>query len=393
MYDIIPLSVPSIKGNEWLYVKECLDTEWVSSTGKYVDRFEEEICKATGAKYAIACVNGTSALQISLKIVGVEPEDEVIVPTIAFIAPINAVKYISAVPIFMDSDEYYNMSVEKVSDFIENETFYKNGYTFNKKSGRKISAIIPVHVFGNAVRMDELFELCRKYNIKIVEDASESLGTIYTEGDFKGSHTGTIGDIGCLSFNGNKIVTCGGGGMILTNNEKYALYAKYLTTQAKDDEVRYIHHEVGYNFRLTNVQAAIGVAQLEELYNYLKIKEANYLKYKNEIDKIDGLFLNDTPSYARNNKWMYALQIDKEIYGINREEVMSYLAENKIQTRPVWYLNHLQKPYRNFQNYKIEKALQLLDKTLNIPCSVNLTDDQIDFIIDHLKNWKNYIIT
>jgi len=381
----IPLSVPSIHGNEWKYIKECLDTEWVSSTGKYVNMFENKIAEYTGAKYAIACVNGTAALHISLLIAGVKPEDEVIVPTLTFISPINVVRYCNAYPVFMDADDFYNIDVKKTIQFIKEETIFKDGFTYNKKINRKISAIIPVHIFGNAVDMEKLVTICKERNIKIIEDASESLGTVYSKGKFADMHTGTIGTLGCLSFNGNKIITTGGGGIILTDNEDYVVRAKYLTTQAKDDEVHYIHNEIGYNYRLTNIQAALGFAQLEQLPGYLKIKKKNYRSYKQEIDKIPGLHLAETPDYAENNYWMYSLQIDKEIYGKNIESLMQFLTENKIQSRPVWHLNHLQKPYKDCQNYKIEKAIELLEKTLNIPCSVNLYDKEIKKIIGILR--------
>lgn len=406
MSDIIPLSIPSIQGNEWKYVRECLDTGWISSAGKYVELFEKKTAEYTGAKYAIACVNGTSALHISLILAGVKLNDEVLVPAITFIAPINAVNYCKAYPVFMDADKYYNLDTRKTIEFIRNETklvndessiesigqknqklkITNNGaqITVNKKTGRKISAIIPVHVFGNAVWLDELYGVCKERNIKIIEDASESIGTKYIKGNFSTKHTGTIGELGCLSFNGNKIITTGGGGMILTDNEEYAKRAKYLTTQAKDDEVRYIHSEIGYNYRLTNIQAALGVAQLEQLPNYLKLKKKNYEFYKKNIDQIPGLHLSEVPEYAENNYWMYALQIDKNVYKKDREELMSYLSGQKIQTRPVWYLNHFQKPYKDCQNYKIEKALELLEKTLNIPCSVNLTKQDINRILEVL---------
>ena len=381
----IPLSVPSIKGNEWKYIKECLDTEWVSSAGKYVDLFEQKITEYTGAKYAIACVNGTAALHISLLIAGVKPNDEVIVPTLTFISPINVVRYCNAYPVFMDADDFYNIDIEKTIQFIEEETIFKDGFNYNRKTKRKIPAIIPVHIFGNAVDMEKLVPICKERNIKIVEDATESLGTVYTKGKFVGKHTGTIGELGCLSFNGNKIITTGGGGMIITDNEEYAHKAKYLTTQAKDDTVRYVHNEIGYNYRLTNIQAALGVAQLEKLPEYLEIKKKNYMIYKKEIDKIKGLHIDETPDYADNNYWMYSLQIDKEIYGKDRKELMQHLTENKIQTRPVWYLNHLQKPYKDCQSYKIEKAFELLEKTLNIPCSVNLNNNKVFGIINIMK--------
>lgn len=389
----IPLSVPSFKGNEWIYVKDCLDTEWVSSAGKYVDQFEHKISEYTKTKYAVACVNGTSALHISLLLLNVKPEDEVIVPTITFIAPVNAVRYCGAYPVFMDSDNFYNIDTEKAIDFILNQTEIRsikcNGtesaFSFNKKTGRKISAIIPVHIFGNAVYLDELYKLCKERNIKIIEDATESLGTWYNRGIFKGKHTGTIGDLGCLSFNGNKIITTGGGGMILTDDEKLATRAKYLTTQAKDDDDRFIHNAVGYNYRLTNMLAALGLAQLEQLEKYLKIKKENYNYYKKQIDSIEGLYLAEVPDYADNNHWMYALRIDEISYGKGRDELMTFLHKNKIQTRPVWYLNHLQKEYIKYQAYYIENAQMLLNNTLNIPCSVNLNNDNIDWIIGKLN--------
>jgi len=383
---MIPLSVPSIKGNEWTYIKQCLDSEWVSSAGQYVDRFESEVSKFTGSRYAIACVNGTSALQVALRLVGVESNDEVIVPTLTFIAPVNAIRYLSAFPVFMDCDDYYNIDVDKTLEFIEKQTSFVDGYTRNKTTDRRISAIIPVHVFGNAVAADALVAKCKERNIKVVEDATESLGTFYKQGIFTGRHTGTIGSIGCLSFNGNKIITTGGGGMILTDNSAFAEMAKYLTTQAKDDEIRYIHNEVGYNFRLTNIQAAMGVAQMERLPDYLKNKKENFQKYKKGIETIPGLSLASSPPYADNNLWMYALRIEKDVYGKDREQLMAHLLQNGVQSRPIWQLNHVQKPYKSSQNYKIEKAFVLLEKTLNIPCSVSMSSDQIEFILRKLSD-------
>ncbi len=385
---MIPISVPHLAGNEWQYVKECLDTEWVSSVGKYVDKFEDDICKFTGARYAVACVNGTAAIHVALLVADVKCNDEVIVPTVTFIASVNAARYVGADPIFMDCDSFYNIDVAKTVEFIEKETIFRNGDTFNKLTNKRISAIIPVHVYGNAVEMEKLIAVCRMRNIKIVEDAAESIGTYYLGGELENHYTGTIGDIGCFSFNGNKIITTGGGGMIVTHNDKYAKQAKYFTTQAKDDDIRYIHHEIGYNYRLTNIQAALGVAQLEKLPEFINIKKRNYQFYKEEIDKISGLRLADTPPYASSNYWYYCLQIDKEKYGKDREQLMAYLAEHKIQTRPIWQLNHLQRPYTNCQSYKIEKAYEMLEKTLNIPCSVNLTDEQIRGILHILRRGR-----
>jgi len=381
----IPLSVPSLKGNEWEYVKECLDTDWVSSAGKYVDLFEQNITEYTGSKYAIACVNGTSALQVSLRLAGVQPGDEVIVPTLTFISPINSITYLGATPVFMDADEYYTIDTEKTIEFIKNETVFINGFTYNKNTNNKITAIIPVHIWGNACRLEALIELCNERNICIVEDACESLGTFYNTRKYKGKHTGTIGKLGCLSFNGNKIITTGGGGMILTNDESLAEKTKYLTTQAKDDPIRYVHDEIGYNFRLTNIQAALGVAQLEQLPEILKRKKEIYNFYQSTIENIEGLSLSKVPDYADSNHWLNLLQIDNKVYNEDREVLMKRLEENDIQTRPVWKLNHEQKPYKDCQYYKIEKAEKLVKNSLCLPSSSNLSNENLNKIVSVLN--------
>jgi len=380
----IPLSVPSLNGNELQYVKECIDTEWVSSAGKYVNLFEKNIAEYTGSKFAVACVNGTAAIQVSLRLAGVEPGDEVIVSALTFIASVNAITYNNAKPVFMDADNYYNIDSEKTIEFIKNETVFKNGFTYNNKTNNKITAISPVHVWGNACRFDALIELCNERNIFIVEDACESIGTFYNAGKYKGKHTGTIGKLGCLSFNGNKIITTGGGGMILTDDKILAEKAKYLTTQAKDDPVRYIHNEVGYNFRLTNIQAALGVAQLEQLPAIIKRKKEIYDFYQSTIENIEGLSLSKVPDYADNNHWMNLLQIDTDIYRKDRKELMKRLEENGIQTRPVWKLNHEQKPYKDCQYYKIENAKKLAENSLCLPSSTNLTNEDLKRIVESL---------
>ena len=382
----IPLSAPSFKGKEWQYVKETLDTEWVSSAGKYVDLFEEEIAKYTGSKYAIACVNGTSALQVSYRLAGVVAGDEVIVPTLTFIAPINAVLYNGATPVFMDADAYYNIDEEKTIRFIKEETIFKDGFSFNKKTKARISAITPVHVWGNAAWLDDLIPLCKERNIAVVEDASESLGTVYIDGDNSGKHTGTLGRIGCLSFNGNKIITSAGGGMILTDDVNLAEKAKYLTTQAKDDSVKFIHDEMGYNFRLTNIQAALGLAQLEQLPDIIKQKQKIHKKYIEKIEAIDGLSMARAPDYAQNNHWLNVMQIESENFGETPEQLMNRLDENNIQTRPVWALNHLQKIYRNCQIYNINKGEELIRKSLCLPSSSNLLIEDINKISNII--WK-----
>ena len=381
----IPLSVPSLNGNELQYVKECIDTEWVSSAGKYVDLFEQKIAEYTGSKYAIACVNGTAAIQVSLRLAGVGAGDEVIVSTLTFIASVNAITYNNATPIFMDADKYYNLDSEKTIEFIKNETVFKNGFTYNKKTNNKIAAIIPVHVWGNACWLDELVELCNKQNIAIVEDAAESLGTFYNAGKYKGKHAGTIGKLGCLSFNGNKIITTGGGGMILTDVKTLEEKAKYLSTQAKDDPIRYIHDEVGYNFRLTNIQAALGVAQLEQLPAILKRKKEIYDFYQSKIENIEGLSLSKVPDYADNNHWLNLLKIDSKVYNQDREVLMKRLEGNGIQTRPVWKLNHEQKPYKDYQHFKVEKAKELVKNSLCLPSSANLSNENLNKIVSVLN--------
>tara|TARA_B100002019_G_scaffold241357_1_gene217312 strand:+ start:349 stop:1533 length:1185 start_codon:yes stop_codon:yes gene_type:complete len=381
----LPLSVPCLSGNEMQYVEECIKTEWVSSAGKFVDLFEEKVAEFTGSKYAVACVNGTSALQVSLRLAGVSENDEVIVPTITFIAPVNAIIYNNARPIFMDSDDFYNIDSQKTCDFINNETVFKKGSTFNKKTGRRISGIIPVHVWGNACNLEKLYQLCKERNIAIVEDASESLGSYYINDTFKNKFTGTIGKIGCISFNGNKIITSGGGGIILLDDEKLYGRAKYLTTQAKNDPIYFVHDEIGYNFRLTNVQAAIGLAQLEQLPRFLKVKKDINKGYKALIKNNENFRIANTPSYSQNNHWLNILQIRNVSEKMNVDKLMHSLEEKGIQTRPVWKLNHLQAPFKSCQSYKIKKAINLINSSLCLPSSVNLNNDDLLRIVESLN--------
>ena len=373
---MIPLSAPSLKGNEWKYVKECLETEWVSSVGTYVDTFEKNVADYLGARCAVACVNGTSALHISLLLAEVQPHDEVIVPTVTFIAPVNAVKYIGAEPLFMDCDDYCTLDIDKTKEFLETHCVVRKGVTINKKTNRRIAAAIPVHVFGVPVDMDPLLELADRYNIKIIEDATESLGSRY-----KGKKTGTFGLLGCLSFNGNKIITTGGGGMIITDHEALAKRARYLTTQAKEDGMEYIHNEIGLNYRMVNVLAAIGVAQLEEIDNYVALKRKNFNLYKKALSDTP-LTLLDEPAYAHSNKWFYAV-----LCRDTREKIrmLEHLNRKGVQARPLWFLNHLQKPYAHCQAYAIEKAPHMYDTLVNIPCSVSLTENEIMEVVKAMK--------
>lgn len=381
----IPLAVPQINGNEWQYLKECVDTGWVSHAGKFVYAFEEKIKEYTGAKHALACINGTAALHISLVLAGVGYGDEVLVPSLTFIAPVNAVRYVGANPVFMDCDDYLNLDVEKTKEFVEKECIYKNGQLINKTSGKTIKAIIPVHIFGNPVQLAGLVELCKKYKLALIEDATESLGSTYTAGPFKGKMTGTIGEFGCLSFNGNKIITTGGGGMLLTNDDQLAERAGYLTTQAKDDPVRYVHNAVGYNYRLSNLQAAVGVGQLEKLPQFIKNKKENFLSYKQSLANVAGLRLIDAQPGTNVNYWFYSLLIDCKRFGLDRDGLMAKLEAQGIQARPIWQPNHLQKPYQNCQHYKIDKTLNYWKKVLNLPCSVGLSLKEINYVIETIK--------
>jgi perosamine synthetase len=381
----IPLSVPFLKGNEADYVQDCVRTGWVAD-GPYVQAFEQSLAQYIHVPYAVACSNGTTGLLIALRILGVSVDDEVIVPSLTFIAPINAVRYVYAHPIFMDCDDYFNMDVQKLSDFCEKEcTLTPNGLR-NNATGRIIKCIVPVHVFGNPCDMDAIMVIAEKYQLKVLEDATESLGSVYTKGTYAGKYTGTIGDMGVFSFNGNKIITTGGGGMIVSNNHIFAQQAAYLSTQAKDDAIRYIHHEIGYNARLTNVQAALGVAQMEQLPLILSIKQKNYGMYQKNLARIPGLTLWGTPGYAVSNHWFYALVVEQSEYGHDRESLMKIMQDKGIQTRPIWYLNHWQKPYQQYQAYRIEKASWLWERTLNLPCSANLTEEEILRVVDTLRS-------
>lgn len=384
MDKLIPLSVPNLKGKELEYVTNAIKSEWVSTAGEYVDRFEKEISNYVKSKGAVSCQNGTSGLHIALKLCDVKSDDEVIVPTLTFIAAVNPVSYIGAKPVFMDCDDSLTMDLKKLKEFFVNNCEFIDGKLINKSSKKHIKALIVVHIFGNMGDMKELVSICKEYNIKIIEDATEALGTYYKQGDYKGKYAGTIGDVGVYSFNGNKIITTGGGGMIVSNDEQLLKKAKYLTTQAKDDTLYYVHNEIGYNYRMTNIQAAMGIAQLEQLEDFIEIKKSNYEIYKKEINKIDGLKILEFNEDIRPNYWFYSLYINNN-YKLNRDETIKYLSEKKIQTRPIWGLINEQKPYVKCESYNIKKAKDYLNNIVNIPCSSNLSKEEVNYIIDCLK--------
>ncbi len=362
----IPLSEPALEGKELEYVAECIHSGWISANGKYVWRMEEVLARYLGVEHVVACNCGTSAIHISLMLAGVQPEDEVLVPTLTFIAPVNAVRYAGAWPVFLDCDEYCNLNVEDLRRFLAEECELRRGVAFNKSTGRRVSAIIPVHVFGTAVDMDAVLEMADTFHLEVIEDASESLGSLY-----KGRRCGGLSRIGCLSFNGNKIVTTGGGGAIVTNDEAVATQARYLTTQAKEDGIEYIHHAVGYNYRMNNILAAFGLAQLESLDDRLATKRKNFALYEQALGR-DRLL--QQPAWSDSNRWFYAyLCSDRGA----KERVISACTEAGIQVRPLWLPNHLQRPYLDCQAFRISSALDFYDRVVNVPCSVTLTVDQV----------------
>lgn len=381
----IPLSVPNLKGRELEYVTGAVKTEWVSTGGPYVNEFENKIANYVNSIGAVSCQNGTSGLHIALQICGVTRSDEVIVPTLTFIATVNPVKYIGADPIFMDCDDSLAMDADKLLEFCINECSLIDQKLVNNKTKKHIKAIVVVHVFGNMADMQKIMEIANRFNLTVIEDATEAIGTFYTKGEFKGKYAGTIGTVGVYSFNGNKIITTGGGGMIVSNDKEILFKAKHLTTQAKSHEVYYTHDEIGYNYRMTNLQAALGLAQLEQLEGFIKIKEENYMLYKKKLQEIPGLSLLGFRNNTRTNYWFYALYCD-ENYVLNRDEIIRYLSSKGIQSRPIWGLINEQKPYLSNQCYKIEKAKHYLNHIVNIPCSTNLKKEDILYVVECLKD-------
>lgn len=385
MNKFIPLSVPNLKGRELEYVTHAVETEWVSTGGPYVTEFERKIAVYVKSKGAISVQNGTSGLHIALQVCDVDIDDEVIVPSLTFIAAVNPVKYIGADPIFMDCDDSLCMDVDKLLEFCQEECSYIDGKLINNITKKHIKAVLVVHVFGNMTNMEIIMKIADKFNLKVIEDATEAIGTYYIQGKYKNKYAGTIGNVGVYSFNGNKIMTTGGGGMIVSNDEELLKRAKHLTTQAKSDELYYTHDEVGYNYRMTNIQAALGVAQLEQLENFIQTKKDNYELYKEKIGQIDGLSLLEFNDEIRSNYWFYALYVGDE-YPLDRDEIINYLSSKKVQVRPIWGLINEQKPYKGSQRYKIEKAKGYLEHVLNIPCSSNLSKEDVQYVIECLNN-------
>lgn len=362
--DFVPLAVPVFIGNEKKYLNECIDTTFVSSVGKFVDRFEEDTAKYTGAKRAVVCVSGTNALHMSLMLAGVERDDEVLTQALTFIATCNALSYIGAHPVFIDVDrDTMGLSPVAVREWLAKNSEQKNGECYNKRTGRKVKACVPMHTFGHPVHLDELVEVLKEYNIELVEDAAESIGSLY-----KGKHTGTFGKIGALSFNGNKTITTGGGGMMLFNNEELGAYAKHITTQAKiPHRWEFKHDHIGYNYRMPNINAALGCAQLEHIEEFVASKRETakaYEEFFKDVPEIE--FFVDTPD-TRSNYWLNVVILkDKEA----QQDFLEYTNDNGVMTRPIWELMNRLPMFEHCENDGLKNTIWFADRVVNIPSSV-----------------------
>ncbi len=377
----VPLCVPDIGGNEWAYVKECLDTNWVSSVGAFVERFEAGLAGYVGSEHAVATSSGTAALHIALLVAGVEPDDEVLVPALSFIAPANAVRYCQAWPVFVDVEpDYWQMDVNKVERFLDEQCDASSDGPFNRASGRRVKAVLPVHALGHPVDMGPILELAKRHNLTVIEDATESLGATY-----RGHMAGHIGDIAAFSFNGNKLITTGGGGMIVTDKLEWADRARYLTTQAKDDAVEYVHDEIGYNYRLTNIQAAMGCAQLESIADRLAAKRATAEAYHSGLAGLDGITLPREATWASSAWWLYTILVNKAAFGQDSRELLRSLAAAGVQSRPLWQPLNRSRAHDGSQTDERRVAERLHRDALSLPSSVGLTSGEQERVIDAIK--------
>ena len=364
----VKLHEPTFDGNEWNYVKECLDSTYVSSVGKFVDKFESDLVDFTGAKYAISVASGTAALHIALKLSGVKDNDEVLVPALTFVATANAVTYCNAVPHFVDSEEStLGMDAKKLRAYLKNITEQKSGLCVNTSTGRVIRAMVPMHTFGHPVNIEELISVSKDFNIVLVEDAAESIGSYYF-----GKHTGTFGLFGILSFNGNKTVTTGGGGAILTNDESLARHAKHLTTTAKvPHKWEFMHDEIGYNYRMPNINAALGCAQLEQLPKKLEAKRKLFYAYEKEFARITSLEIIKEPVNCKSNYWLQTIRLKNASKNI-RDKIIRRTNESGYTTRPTWHLLNNLIPFKNCPKMDLLASESLFLSLINLPSSSKL---------------------
>lgn len=364
--DFVPLSVPRFIGNEKAYLNECIDTTFVSSVGKFVDRFEADMATYTGAKRAVVCVSGTNALHMALMLVGVERNDEVLTQALTFVATCNALNYIGAHPVFLDVDrDTLGLSPTAVERWLETNGELREGVCFNKTTGHRVKACVPMHTFGHPVHLDELIEVLNKWHIELVEDAAESIGSFY-----KGRHTGTFGRVGAISFNGNKTITTGGGGMLLFQDEELGALAKHITTQAKvPHRWEFVHDHIGYNYRMPNINAALGCAQLEHIEEFVEDKRRTATQYAAFFRNVEDVqFVEDTPD-TRSNYWLNAIILP------NRETQQAFLEysnDHGCMTRPIWELMHRLPMFEHCQHDGLENSCWLADRVVNIPSSVRL---------------------
>ena len=379
----IPLSIPNFEGNERKYVDDALDQGWVSTGGAYITRLEEELARYLHTDNVAACQSGTSALHLSMVEAGVRPGDVVLVPPLTFIAAVNPVKYQFAVPVFIDCDDSFCMDPDKLRTFCETCCSFEGGILRYK--GREVRAIVVVHVFGNMADMESIIETAGRFGLKVIEDATEALGTSYTEGRYAGRYAGTIGDFGCFSFNGNKIITTGGGGAVTAARSETVDHIRFLSTQAKTDPHYYIHDEIGYNYRMTNLQAALGVAQMEELPEFVRRKQRNYELYREQFEGFDLADLMPFREGTSSNKWFYSLCIDRNRITASMREIITSLEKRGIQTRAIWGLINEQKPYEGEETYRLEKAPYYASRILNIPASTQITEEEIRYVSDEVK--------
>lgn len=364
--EFIPLSVPVFRGNEKKYLLECVDSTFVSSVGKFVDKFEDMVAAYTGAKKAVVCVSGTNALHMAMILAGVERNDEVITQALTFIATCNAISYIGAHPVFIDVDrDTMGLSPTYMRQWLERNAEIRGAYCYNKYTGRRIRCCVPMHTFGHPVHLDELVEVCQSWNIELVEDAAESIGSFY-----KDKHTGTFGKVGAISFNGNKTITTGGGGMLLFNDEELARLAKHLTTQAKmSHRWEFRHDNIGYNYRMPNINAALGCAQIEHLEEYVLNKRETSAKYAEFFNGINGIEFFTEPFNCRSNYWLNAVILqDKN----QQQEFLEFTNSNGIMTRPIWELMYRLPMFKSCQHDSLENTIWFADRVVNIPSSVRL---------------------
>ena len=377
----IPLSVPNIRGNARAYVQECLDTNWVSSAGAFVDRFEHQVAERAGVAHAVATVSGTAALHVALIAAGVEPDDEVIVPALTFIASANAVRYCGAWPLLLDVEPgYFPLDPDRLEGFLRDECTARSGGLHNRGSGRRVRAVMPVHLLGHPCDMQAITRTARHYGLVVVEDAAEALGARHL-----GRPVGSAGDVACFSFNGNKIVTTGGGGMIVTADAGLAARARYLTTQAKDDPVEGIHGAVGFNYRLTNLQAALGVAQLESMDDFLAAKRRHATAYADGLGGVPGIRVAHEAPWAHASYWLYTIRIDPNGFGMDRHELWRRLDAQGIETRPLWQPLHRSPALKDCRSYRVAVADEIQAGALSLPSSTGLSADDRTRVIGALR--------